>query len=132
MKVFDFSNGVKGKLLADVKLVGWKAGWYAVKNSTVYKVTLVNPPGGGEWSWHSAAGYGFRDTPSYKELLPEDFGVEAICFCTGAWRTEGKDIWQWSVVGTQDWNREACHKGILKATFEHMMNEDAFHEGDAA
>ena len=133
MKVFDFSNGIKGKLLAaDVKRPGWLAGWFTVKNSTVYKITLPKAPGGGEWTWHSAVGYGWRDTPTYKELKPEDFGVEAICFCTGAWRCDGQDVWQWAVVGTQDWNRKACQAGILKATFDHMVEEDAFHEEDAA
>lgn len=109
MKVFDFTNGTKGAQLGEVKLASQLGGWIAVKNGQRYKVELARQPGGGEWAWRTFADNGFGD------LKPETFGVEAICFCTGEIVVPALG-WQWTVLGTTEWNREACRSGILKST----------------
>ena len=55
-------------------------------------------------------------------IKAEDFGVGAICFCTGEFSVlwhighpEAETQWEWHVIGTTDWNREACKSGILKS-----------------
>lgn len=132
MKVFDFTNGEKGKLLGEVRVTDFSDGWFVNKNNKVYQVELANPKNkiatgdeeksGINWTWTSGAGW--ADT---EELIkPEDFDVEAICFCTGLWyiywhegHPDAVSMWDWSVVGTKNWNREACAKGILKSSYSH-------------
>ena len=120
MQVFDFTDGVQGKKLADIRVAQGLHGWSAVSHTgKVYKVELVDAPQG--WAWHSGADHGFGPED---EITPEQFGVEAICFCIGKmytlWRPghpEAEYEWTWAVLGTTEWNREACKKGILKTTF---------------
>lgn len=129
MKVFNFTNGTKGELLADIKIANSLSGWRVTKDGAEFKVELANPKNvasiaGGKaginWEWHkSATTYANgKDTP----ITPEDFGVDAICFCCGelfvAWHEghpEAESVWEWAVIGTTDWNRSACKSGILKA-----------------
>jgi len=132
MKVFDFTNGEKGKFLAEVKITDFSDGWFVRKENKVYRVELTNPKNkistgeeeksGINWAW--ASGAGWADTE--KLIRPEDFGVEAICFCTGntyhMWHeghSEARATWEWNVIGTKNWNRKSCEKGILKSTFSH-------------
>jgi hypothetical protein len=129
MKVFDFTDGKKGDLLGDIKVAGWHGGSYVEKNGRSFKVELANncnvaPIAGGKagikWDWHLKATniIDKKETP----IKPEDFGVGAICFCTGefyvAWHVGHPEVereWWWTVIGTADWNREACKSNILKA-----------------
>ena len=129
MKVFDFTDGKKGDLLGDIKLAGWHGGCYVEKNGKSFKVELANPrdvlpiaggKAGIKWVWALKA----TNTIDNKEapIKPEDFGVGAICFCIGefyvAWHVGHPEVereWWWTVIGTADWNREACKSGILKA-----------------
>lgn len=114
MKVFDFTNGSKGKELAEIKLAGHVYGHVVVKNGQRYRVTLADSgPAGTNWAWHSGANNG-------EEITPEQFGVEAICFCIGEmfvqWHPGHPDAvsqWEWAVLGTTEWNRKACKDGVL-------------------
>ena len=90
MKVFDFTNGKKGDLLGNIKSIGSMGGWFVEKNEKVFRVELVNPrnvkpvaggKSGVEWKWQNSA-FNLIDGED-KPIKPEDFGVEAICFCTG-------------------------------------------------
>ena len=123
MKVFDFTDGVKGKFLANIDRCNSTGSWTAEKNGKLFKVTLAKSHGSktDDWSWHNSAT--FRNFKNHTDvnILPEDFGVEAICFCKGFFlenvgiEGEEQQRWQWTVIGTNDWNRNACKKGILKA-----------------
>lgn len=114
MKIFDFTDGVKGKELAAVKRPGIMGGWIVVKDGMRFQVKLsehIKPRGLGKVEWCEGADNGFGD------LKPETFGVGAIIFCMGEWKSGlGDPEWEWNVIGTTDWNREACRKGWLKAT----------------
>jgi hypothetical protein len=117
MKVFDFTSGRKGELVGNIKRAGAMHGCLVSKNGKTFRVELANRPAG--WEWHTGAtwlryekGEPVEDMP----IRPEDFGVEAICFSTGAFKIDGQEQWQWTVLGTTDWNRQACKDGILKAT----------------
>ncbi len=122
MKVFDFTNGTKGELLANIKLTDYAGGWLIEKAGSTFKVQLAGAHGrkNDRWSWHSNAGH--RVKGERINIDPKDFGVEAICFCTGeffhqwhAGHPDAKSHWAWEVIGTTDWNRSACKSGILKA-----------------
>jgi hypothetical protein len=128
MKVFDFTSGSKGAQLADVPLVSATGGWLVRKGEKVYKVdfTAEGKPRtkGADFQWAVNASYAERDdnhqrTGQMINLRPEDFGVGAICFCQG--KDRQTDIWRWYVIGTDEWNRAACVRGQLRATFSHMM-----------
>lgn len=112
MKIFDFTDGRKGKLLdASAAYCHRTGGWLVKKGDTTYRVKLADRgKRGTDWSWHTDAG-DRNDNP----ISPETYGVGAICFCTGEFAMSGSTVWQWHVIGTTDWNREACRKGILKA-----------------
>jgi hypothetical protein len=118
MQIFDFTDGVKGNLLGNCKLMNSSEGWLVRKDDRVYRVEMANMPEG--WSWTGGATWlqwnedgSNADVP----ILPSDYGVEAICFCWG--QTRHDKVWNWYVVGTTDWNRGACKTGILKYTFTH-------------
>lgn len=126
MKVFDFTSGVKGEELASIPIVAGTGSWFVEKNGMRFKVELAKPrkPRVGEerWGWNNSA-YTYSEKTGQKPIRPEDFGVEAICFCMGelfyewyAGHPEAKSAWEWIVLGTNDWNRKACKAGILKAT----------------
>lgn len=127
MKVFNFSTGAKGALLGDLPRVAATGGWLVVKNDKVYKVafTAEGKPRtkGANFEWCVNAVYAERDENERRtgrdiQIRPETFGVEAICFCRGQSRD---GTWDWFVIGTDAWNRQACLDGRLRATFSHMM-----------
>jgi hypothetical protein len=127
MKVFDFTSGSKGALLGEVPRVSATHGWLVVKDGKVYKVafTAEGKPRtkGANFQWATGASYAERDdndqrTGQMIPIKPEDFGVQAVCFCRGK---TNDDMWDWFVVGTDDWNRAACARGQLRATFSHVM-----------
>ena len=123
MKVFDFTNGTKGKQLGEVGIVSYASGCLVDKNGETFKVELKQIHGGKDdrWAWHRNAGHTVNGKDV--DIRPEDFGVEAVCFCTGeffhqwhAGHPEAESHWCWNVIGTTEWNRNACKSGILKAT----------------
>ena len=122
MKVFDFTKGTKGKLLGQVKLTDYAGGSRVEKNGETFNVTLSGSHGGADdrWEWHKKAGHTIKRQDV--DLDPKDFGVDAICFCTGeyfhqwhAGHPDAESHWCWQVLGTTEWNRSACKAGILKA-----------------
>jgi hypothetical protein len=122
MKVFNFTNGTKGELLADIKLIDYAGGWLVEKFGSTFKVKLSGAHGGKDdrWGWHANAGHNLNGKDAH--IDPKDFGAEAICFCTGeffhqwhAGHPDAESHWCWNVIGTADWNRSACKSGILKA-----------------
>ena len=123
MKVFNFTNGVKGELLAEINGIQYTGGWVVDKNGSSFKVELTGSHGGPDdkWAWVTNAGHTVNGTDV--DISPEDYGVGAVCFCVGEFFVYGRasdpDVvaqWWWRVVGTADWNRSACKEGILKAT----------------
>ena len=131
MKVFDFTNGKRGDQVGNVLCTGG-GGWMVVKNGVKFKVELANDRfrapvagkgfdedrAGQSWAWTNQAFY--KDD---KLITPDQFGVEAICFCLGRFNVFGQIgtdeeewSWEWFVIGTADWNRKSCKAGILKAT----------------
>lgn len=124
MKIFDYTNGNKGKLVGETKIASALGSSLAEKNGVTYKIKMARPENvtGAEenWEWHEGAS--FWSNGQLVDITPEQFGVEAICFCTGEWfyqwhagHPDAKSHWQWTVLGTNDWNRAACKSGILKA-----------------
>ena len=131
MKVFDFTDGVRGDHIGNVHCTGG-GGWIVDKGGVKFKVSLTDDkfraavPGKGfdedrageQWAWTNQA------FDKDEELItPEQFGVEAICFCLGRFNVFGEIgtdeeqwSWEWFVIGTRDWNRKACKAGILTAT----------------
>ena len=131
MKVFDFTNGKRGDQVGNVHCTGG-GGWIVVKNGVKFKVELANDRfrapvagkgfdedrAGQSWAWTNQA-----FDKDEKLITPDQFGVEAICFCLGRFNVFGQIgtdeeewSWEWFVIGTADWNRKSCKAGILKAT----------------
>lgn len=108
MKVFDYTNGRKGEQLGEVGRATYCEG-HPFHNGKFMTIGGKQAPHT-EWSMHTGAGR--RDTP----LTPEQFDVEAICFCTGQ-ISSGMDsgTWCWHVVGTSTWIEQAIEKGLLVA-----------------
>ena len=131
MKVFDFTNGKRGDQVGNVHCAGG-GGWFVEKGGVKFKVELANDRfrapvagkgfdedrAGQSWAWTNQA------FDKNEELItPDQFGVEAICFCLGRFNVFGQIgtdeeewSWEWFVIGTRDWNRKSCKAGILKAT----------------
>lgn len=132
MRVFDFTDGQKGAELSNTKMPDQLEGWLVRKDGKVYEVDLdesvkrsfganaeVRWQSGATWLRWQKGGWG-EDV----KILPEDFGVLAICFCTGLWRTEEETWWNWVVIGTAEWNKQACKDGVLKATYLRTVTDD--------
>jgi|TARA_R110000851_G_scaffold326572_1_gene495400 hypothetical protein len=123
MKIFNFTNGVRGEQVGDCKLENSSEGWLVRKNDKVFRVELANSPDGWGWSTGSAYLPWVDGEPAEQvSILPRDFGVEAICYCWG--QTMHDKVWNWRVVGTTEWNRQACKDGILTATFTHNFDKE--------
>jgi hypothetical protein len=117
MKVFDFTNGVKGEQVGVIPRANSTGGWLVEKNGQTYRVELNGDYGASnqKWTWHTDATY--LENGSEIQINPTDFGVEAVCFCFGEFAVDRDNYeWWWSVVGTTEWNRNACKAGYLKAT----------------
>ena len=128
MKIFDFTSGKRGELLADIPLANSMSGCLVRKGDRVFRVELATSQGKGQrWQWHAGASHpnwieGKRQPDGNAEINPANYNAGAICFCTGQERKTG--IWNWSVIGTPDWNREACRSGILVATYSHNVEPE--------
>lgn len=117
MKIFDFTNGVKGEQIGSVPRADSTGSWFVEKNGQTYKVELAknHNKSNEKWTWHNDATY--LENGSSHSIKPTDFGVEAICFCFGEFTADHDSYeWWWCVLGTADWNRSACKAGHLKAT----------------
>ena len=117
MKIFDFTNGVKGEQIGFVPRANSTGSHFVEKNGQTYKVELNGNHGKSneKWSWHTEATY--YENGSDVQINPADFGVGAVCFCFGEFTADRDSYeWWWSVVGTAEWNRSACKAGYIKAT----------------
>ena len=129
MKVFDFTNGKQGDQVGEIKRPDAFGGWFVKKGDKSFKVDLTKPPQarepvlngehGVKWSWAADAAHTAANGDMVP-ITPDQFGVEAICFCVGAWGnfSHGDQwaYWDWHVIGSNAWNRAACKAGILTAT----------------
>lgn len=118
MKVFDFSNGVKGKLLDEVGLMTFTGCCVYTNNLVTGKVEYLHVKDerqlGPQTSLtvHTTAG---RLQTKY---TPEMFGVEAILMCWGqehfGYGFKEAGDWKWVVVGTDEWVARALSNGFFK------------------
>ena len=129
MKVFDFTNGKQGDQVGEIKRPDAFGGWFVKKGDKSFKVELTKPPQAREpvlngehgirWAWIADAAHTAANGDMVP-ITPDQFGVEAICFCNGAWGnfSHGDQwaYWDWHVVGSNAWNRDACKAGTLTAT----------------
>lgn len=129
MKVFDFTSGKKGEFLADIPIANSLSGCLVRKGNRIFCVKLAAPQQDDDerWQWHSSGTHpnwvvGKSEPDGYAQINPADFSAGAVCFCA---RQETKTgIWNWFVIGTPDWNREACRAGILVATYSHDEEDE--------
>lgn len=108
MKIFDFSNGVRGKLLANVPLPTSGSGYNNIDSQFIdfpksHKqafgkdtcLTLISACSRTTYSNGSS-------TVHVDEYKPETYNVEAIVMCTGKWRAgEGPAVWEWDCIATE-------------------------------
>ena len=121
MQIFDFKDGIKGKLIGTAPATGYSSGWLEKGVSgKVYRITLTKSPfsdTASQVQWTSGAGSSDHTNGDNIPLTPKDFHTDAIIFCTGKFRTGlDKGVWTWEVVGTKEWNRAALKSGILTAS----------------
>lgn len=119
MKIFDFSNAVRGDQIAEVHHInGHGTGWHPLDKT---------PVAGEFWEirdymycGHLLDSYHGDDTWYIPATLLKQFGVEAICFCTGEAPEGG---WEWRFMCTKAWARQSEHTPItLKpSTFATLM-----------
>ena len=94
MKIFDFTNGVKGELLGESRLPDSQGCARMVEGTN------------DEYSPFEVSGMTFHESAhliNNDEILPEDYKVDAICFCTGQVQD---GTWCWSFLATTEWLKE--------------------------
>ena len=97
MKVFDFTDGKKGKLLAETQIINSNGSWFKPNTEEPWKIgSITFADSATQWDY---------DKKKDKHLLATQFGVEAICFCTG--QDSISKEWDWMFIATDDWiNRQ--------------------------
>jgi hypothetical protein len=118
MQVFDFSNGAKGRLLAEVGLITHANGYPVVTDPVTGKKQYLVPVDTTFMGKNSrttvAVGAGRFDT----KYTPEMFGVDAILFCQGqmfcGFGYQDPGEWTWFIVGTDEWVATALSNGFFK------------------
>ena len=99
MKIFDFTNGVKGNELGTSKMFDCLGcGRISKKTGRVETLEISNCVFHEDMSIYVGG-------DNYKEVMPEDYGVEAICFCEGEIYGE----WVWHFLATDKWLKENGH-----------------------
>ena len=96
MKIFDFTNGIKGEQLGEIQL------------PSSLGATLSD---GDDWIHITISGCRFHNSArielpdwSEKPILPTDYNVQAVCFCTGKFDTGlDKGKWDWNFLATPEW-----------------------------
>jgi len=94
MKIFNFTNGVKGELLGE--------SWLPDSQGCTRMVEGKD----NEYASFQVSGMTFHEDAHLindDEILPEDYGTDAICFCTGQWQD---GTWEWSFLATTKWLKE--------------------------
>lgn len=96
MKIFDFSDGVKGEYLGNVESWRGNTGWRNEELGIKDKVMI------GPYSYtRKFSAYSGGKT---QDFVAEDFGVDAVCFCIGQTSHDGK--WHWHFTANDEWMRE--------------------------
>lgn len=117
MKVFDFTDGIKGRLLADIPRPDSMQGYPVVTDPTTGKQMFLKPRNplqmgrGTEFAVHRAVGRRCEPDETYR---PETYGVQAILFCTGQWNAGTDVTWQWAAIGTDEWLARATSYGFFE------------------
>ena len=94
MKIFNFDKGVKGEMLGESNLPQSSGSCLRKVDTGEYVHLVVDGK-----SFHENSFERF----SNKEIKPEDFNTEAICFCTGKYQD---DKWHWEFLATDKWLKE--------------------------
>ncbi|MGW8177566.1 MAG: hypothetical protein ACWGQW_02055 [bacterium] len=98
MKIFDFSEGKKGKLLGEVSRPDYLPGVYISETEVALPVW--------RYTFHSSGSRGNKNqwVSFDMKTLKKEFGVEAICFCMGQ-LSSGSDAgeWIWHYCATKKW-----------------------------
>ena len=94
MKIFDFSEGKKGKFLGEVSFGGTNGRWFEGKLLKKESVQIgryeFNPP--------------FRSIYEKENpITPEEFGVKAICYCCSYITGTGYRSYEWAYSADWDW-----------------------------
>lgn len=115
MKVFDFTDGKKGKFLGEAYRPSWMSGHLADGGKEKYVVRNR------QYQFHTAAGttYKGKDQP----MNPADFGVEAICFCIGEWKSGTDSKWEWCALYTPEGLKAAIAAGHVLVERAHQERQ---------
>lgn len=92
MKIFDFSNGVKGAYLGDTTWSGSGGWWLNGKRIEKNSVQI------GRYTFCE-----FLYGPKSEKVLPEKFNVQAICFCQAFKNNYGETVYEWYYTASKDW-----------------------------
>lgn len=110
MKIFDFTNGSKGAIVDELPRTSYATGAPVVVDPVTGKKFYLKigsvPLGNNDTvTLMKGAGTTFRGKPT--AYLPENFGCEAILYCTGEMFTgvgfKESLGWHWEVIGTDEW-----------------------------
>lgn len=117
MKVFNFSNGTKGQLLAEVDRVTYNTCMQRVKDPVTGAENYLRVKNERQLgpqtmlTVHEEAG---RFDTKY---TPEMFGVEAILMCWGqehsGYGFQEPGDWKWIAIGTPEWVVTALSNGFF-------------------
>lgn len=105
MKVFDYSNGVKGKEIGYSAAPDSMSG---CKRGNEYFI-----PKDKRFEFYFRASYRAHGSCNTTEIHPEAFGVQAICFCTGKQLIGTDGHWNWAIMGTDEWLDRAVLQGWI-------------------
>lgn len=109
MKIFDYTDGRKGRELGSLPLVSaTNSSLVPGKNSDWIKLTPTREINGVMPTWHSGAIAGYDI-----EVDPSSYGVEAVCFCMGEVKMGDDTWWDWCIVSDINWARKAYANGWL-------------------
>ena len=118
MKVFDFSNGTKGKLLDEVGLLTYNTAMVSVVDAKTKKKSYLQVKNERQLGPQTQLGVHDEAGRFDTKYTPEMFGVEAILMCWGQEYTgygfhEPGD-WKWIVIGTVEWVTTAISHGFFE------------------
>lgn len=118
MKVFDFSNGVKGQLLPEVGRMTFTGPCVYVHDPVTGKPQYLHVKNERQLGPNTSLMVHESAGRLQTKYTPEMFGVEAILMCFGQEHTgygfqEAGD-WKWVVVGTDEWVARAISNGFFK------------------
>lgn len=101
MKIFDFTNGVKGNELDNIRRPGGLHGWFI--GGTPEATERVKSIG--RYTFQKGGDYGMAEDKLAFDMdtIREKFGVDAICWCAGAYIENGQEVWEWHYTATREW-----------------------------